>query len=148
MRYKRAFTLVELLVVIGIIAILLAILLPVLNRAKRQAQRVVCQANLRAIGQGLMMYVDENKYYPGGWINFGGALDPPPLGHPAAIWPPLIRKYLCSRKPFYCPARDASFIWTDPPSEPKAPPNPAIQVPFGYAPNDYVVISTTDERPG
>src|SRR5947207_11076406 len=103
MRGKRAFTLVELLVVIAIIVILIFILLPNLMRAKRQAQKVICQANLRTIGHGLMMYVDENKYYPGGWINYGG--------HPTAVWPPMIRRYLGgSGKPFYCPARDASFM--------------------------------------
>jgi prepilin-type processing-associated H-X9-DG protein/prepilin-type N-terminal cleavage/methylation domain-containing protein len=140
MRGKRAFTLVELLVVVGIIAILIAILLPVLNRVKRQAQQVACSANLRSIGQGLMMYVDEYKYYPGAWVNYGG--------HPTAIWPTLIRKTLRgNRKVFYCPAREARFMWTNPPSGPIVPSNPNL-APFGYEPREAVVISTTDGRPG
>ncbi|MFZ0035306.1 MAG: type II secretion system protein [Sedimentisphaerales bacterium] len=57
---RRCFTLVELLVVIGIIAVLMGILLPALNAVKRSAQRVMCGTNLSGIGRSMQLYANEH----------------------------------------------------------------------------------------
>ena len=63
-RFDRGFTLIELLVVIAIIAILAALLLPSLTRAKASAKSAECKSNLRQIGIGLSLYVDQFEAYP------------------------------------------------------------------------------------
>lgn len=103
----RAFTLVELLVVIGIIAVLVAILFPVLGGARRQADRIKCAANLRSVGQAFVAYVHQFRYYPG---HVTQAQDVE-----GAVWPVRLRPLIGrdAREVFLCPSRDERFKWDD-----------------------------------
>jgi prepilin-type N-terminal cleavage/methylation domain-containing protein/prepilin-type processing-associated H-X9-DG protein len=111
MSRRRAFTLVELLVVIGIIAVLISILMPALTRARDQSMRVKCLANLKTLTNAWMMYTNDNKGklvsaetaqpnlaagYPGGWVWDGESPDTITKGQ---LYP-----YLNNVEVYQCPA--------------------------------------------
>lgn len=84
-RRKSGFTLVELLVVIGIIALLIAVLLPVLGRARENANRIKCSSNLRQIANAFFMYTNDNKgWFPSPAV-FGANLGYPLLTAPTGF---------------------------------------------------------------
>ena len=76
MRKNQNFTLIELLVVIAIIAILASMLLPALGKARNQAKKIACTANLKQIGTGIPMYMDDNNsWLPSGYFKTGEYID-------------------------------------------------------------------------
>jgi prepilin-type N-terminal cleavage/methylation domain-containing protein len=101
---NRAFTLVEMLVVIAIIGILAALLLPVLSSAKGNARRTACLDNLRQINQGIHMYCDDSSDI--------SPLTKNPSEHmPSLAYKKLMKSYVALKGPssprdriFACPA--------------------------------------------
>ena len=94
------FTLVELLVVIGIIAVLIAILLPALQRARSQAIVTQCASNLRNLGQAVYMYAGENRSRLPQHRAAGGAW----LWDVSYDTRDALVKYGASRDTLYCPS--------------------------------------------
>ena len=125
--FRRAFTLVELLVVVSILTLLVAILLPVVSLARRRAQQVKCAANLRSIGQALTMYTQQYGYYPGCTLVV-------PAKPAVAIWPVRLRSFMGdNQETFYCPAQDVRCRWENVPREPgRAGRATPFEARFGY----------------
>ena len=104
-RSIRAFTLVELLVVVAIIALLVSILLPTLGKAKEQTRMVVCVSNIRSLSLGFVFYIQEyNEWYPKG-IGWGtGGRDG---------WDVTLLPYYENREMLGCPSDNLPRPWTD-----------------------------------
>jgi prepilin-type N-terminal cleavage/methylation domain-containing protein/prepilin-type processing-associated H-X9-DG protein len=90
---RHGFTLVELLVVIGIIAVLVSILLPALNRARESAKAVTCASNLKQIGAAMAMYTNDNNDYTPRFRYDSQANAPGPYYE----WSQAIQNYLATR---------------------------------------------------
>jgi prepilin-type N-terminal cleavage/methylation domain-containing protein/prepilin-type processing-associated H-X9-DG protein len=93
---SRAFTLIELLVVVAIIAILSAILFPVFARARENARRASCMSNLKQMGLGMMMYVqDYDETFPDRYYE---------NSETTQYWWILLQPYTKSEQLFQCPS--------------------------------------------
>jgi prepilin-type N-terminal cleavage/methylation domain-containing protein/prepilin-type processing-associated H-X9-DG protein len=93
---RRGFTLVELLVVIGIIAVLIGVLLPVLSSARKSAEKATCLASLRQIGDAFKLYQHEYKgAWPAAVHNWmGAAVNGVAAGTREKRWHDYVGKYL------------------------------------------------------
>jgi prepilin-type N-terminal cleavage/methylation domain-containing protein/prepilin-type processing-associated H-X9-DG protein len=107
MRGRRAFTLVELLVVIGIIAVLVGVLLPALGAARAQSRAVACLSNLRQLSLASLMYAQETRY----WVTFLPAVGTQPAKDRKELLYPYIKQGKSNAENIY------NAVWTCPSNE-------------------------------
>ena len=156
---RRAFTLVELLVVLAIISILVGILLPAVQQVRESARRTQCQNNLRQLGLSLINFHDVNKVFPAsGWTTAGpGNPQGKYVGWRALTLPYIEQENLQELynfnvhwwegtnptaggvpvRTYQCPS---SPVETDVLSAVAKPPRPAMTFPVPLAPTDYEAI--------
>jgi prepilin-type N-terminal cleavage/methylation domain-containing protein len=116
------FSLIELLVVVGIIAVLLGVLMPALRKARMASRQTVCASNLRQVGAAIAIYVGENGqrlplvveplWRPGGGYDFDA--DPTdPMVTPQSFHV-VMRRYLSNMKVLLCPAAGVGYPRSEP----------------------------------
>ncbi|MDF2440699.1 MAG: hypothetical protein JWN98_1683 [Abditibacteriota bacterium] len=102
MRIRRAFTLIEILIVLAIIGILAALLFPVFSRAREGARRAACASNLKQIGLSVAQYSqDYDEHLPYGYLYYGPGLAD------LMMWEDLVQPYAKSYQVMVCPGHSA-----------------------------------------
>ncbi|MBN1362514.1 MAG: prepilin-type N-terminal cleavage/methylation domain-containing protein [Sedimentisphaerales bacterium] len=153
---SKAFTLIELLVVIAIIALLMGIIMPALHKAREGARETVCKSNLRNIGLGLTMYLQENEFKPADcgrtngffWYDQAGQVRRTTDNN--AYWGVAYARYIKETKVFGCPSYRsvAELIY---PGEPELIHHAAYSLNFNLfhqnGGNSGVRITTTIRHP-
>lgn len=131
LQYRRAFTLIEVLVVISIITLLISLLLPALGHSRATARMAICASNQRQIASALTMYGDEARHYPAG-------LDAAPANNDRIwLWPVQMRRYTAHDQTiFSCPQAPDTTRWI----YKTAPGEPAF---FGYAKDEMRIRGYT-----
>jgi prepilin-type N-terminal cleavage/methylation domain-containing protein/prepilin-type processing-associated H-X9-DG protein len=153
-RHRSAFTLIELLVVIAIIAILAAILFPVFAQAREKARQTACLSNLKQIGTGVMMYVqDYDETFPHRtWRGGAGAcFNPADLGVTGAknpycsslTWYWQINSYLKNTGVYACPSAIAPSRNYN--LNPTSTNYYGVPIVLNYGINDLIYAYTTDD---
>ncbi len=105
-RRRSAFTLIELLVVIAIIAILAAILFPVFAQAREKARQTACLSNMKQIGTGLLMYMqDYDETYPRHLDCTPTSVTPNDPTCPHYNWSTMTDPYIKNNQVYVCPSR-------------------------------------------
>ena len=95
---RCAFTLVELLVALGVLAVLAALLFPVLNGARNRSRSMTCASNLKQIGHAIEIYVQDNRgFYP-------RIYNPPAVNSPCSRWVASLYPYVRKTQAFECPS--------------------------------------------
>ena len=120
---SKAFTLIELLVVIAIIAVLMGIIMPALHKAKEGARETICKSNLRGVGLGITMYLQDNDFRPADctttngffWYDDAGEFRRTNDGD--AYWGVAYARYIKETKVFGCPSyrKVAKLIYSEEP---------------------------------
>jgi len=109
MKIRNAYTLIEILVVLGIVSLLSAILFAAFSRVREKSRSSSCQNNLRQIQMATQMYADDNSRYPF-WFGEYPITDPLVFNKPGIGWAVRILPYVKNRSIFHCPSEptDAS----------------------------------------